>query len=67
MNDLVAGWPDRLRRELAGYASLALENISREFPAYIPAPMAAPGDFTLRPRDRRPVRASCRRCGTRPS
>ena len=55
MSDLATGWLDRLRPELAGYASVALDNISREFPAYISASMTAPGDFTLRPRDRNPV------------
>jgi hypothetical protein len=55
MSDLAAAWLDRLQPELAGYAGVALENISREFPAYMSAMMAAPGDFPFRPRDRNPV------------
>ena len=55
MSDLAAYWLDRLRPELAGYASVALENIGREFPAHISGTMTAPGDFPLRPRDRNPV------------
>ena len=35
MSSLAAGWLDRLRPELAGYARVALENIGREFPAHI--------------------------------
>ena len=52
---LAAGWLDRLRPELAGYARAALDNIGREFPAYLSVTMAAPGDFPVRPRDRNPV------------
>ncbi len=55
MSDLAAGWLDRLRPELAGYARLALANIDREFPAHICATVTAPGDFPLRPKDRNPV------------
>jgi len=55
MSGLAAYWLDRLRPELAGYASVALENIGREFPAHISSTMNAPGDFPLRPRDRNPV------------
>jgi hypothetical protein len=55
MSDLAAYWLDRLRPELAGYASVALENIGREFPAHISSTMTAPGDFPFRPRDRNPV------------
>lgn len=55
MSDLAAGWLDRLRSELTGYAGVALENISREFPAHISSMMTAPGDFPIRPRDRNPV------------
>ncbi len=55
MSDLAAGWLDRLRPELSGYANVALANIGREFPAYISSTMTAPGDFPLRPRDRNPV------------
>ena len=36
MSSLTAGWLDRLRPELAGYADVALDNIGREFPAHIP-------------------------------
>ena len=52
---LAAGWLDRLRPELAGYARAALDNIGQEFPAYISTTMTAPGDFPFRPRDRNPV------------
>src|ERR1700677_807813 len=55
MSSLAAGWLDRLRPELAGDASGALENINRQFPAYIVTRMNAPGDFPHRPRDRTPV------------
>ena len=55
MSDLAAYWLNRLRPELAGYASVALENISREFPAHVSSTMTAPGDFPVRPRDRNPV------------
>jgi hypothetical protein len=55
MSDLAAVWLERLRPGLAGYASIAVENISREFPAFISTTMTAPGDFPLRPRDRNPV------------
>jgi Protein of unknown function (DUF2891) len=55
MSDLAAYWLDRLRPELAGYASVALENIGREFPAHVSSMMTAPGDFPFRPRDRNPV------------
>jgi hypothetical protein len=55
MSDLAGGWLVRLRPGLAGYARIALENIGREFPAYISSTMTGPGDFPLRPRDRNPV------------
>jgi Protein of unknown function (DUF2891) len=55
MSAHAAGWLERLRPELAGYARVALDNIGREFPAYISATMTAPGDFPFRPRDRNPV------------
>jgi hypothetical protein len=55
MSNLASGWLDRLRPELAGYASVALENIDREFPAHVITMMNEPGDFPLRPRDRNPV------------
>ena len=54
-SELAAGWLGRLRSSLAGYARIALENIDREFPAYISSTMTAPGDFPYRPRDRNPV------------
>ena len=54
-SELAAGWLGRLRSSLAGYAGVALENIDREFPAYISSTMTAPGDFPHRPRDRNPV------------
>jgi hypothetical protein len=54
-SDLAGEWLDRLRPELAGYARAALDNIGREFPAYIPTTMTAPGDFPFRPRHRNPV------------
>ena len=53
--DLAAEWLDRLRPEAGGYARLALENITREFPALVSALMTAPGQFPSRPRDRTPV------------
>ena len=55
MSTLAAGWLDRLRPELAGYARVALENIDREYPAHVITMMNAPGDFPFRPRDRNPV------------
>jgi hypothetical protein len=55
MSGLAGGWLDRLRPELAGYAGVALENIEREFPAFVTSVMTIPGDFPLRPRDRNPV------------
>lgn len=53
--DLAAEWLDRLRPEAGGYARLALENITREFPSMVSALMTAPGQFPSRPRDRTPV------------
>ena len=53
--DLATEWLDRLRTEAGGYARLALENITREFPAQVSALMTAPGQFPSRPRDRTPV------------
>ena len=55
MSSLAAGWLDRLRPELAGYASVAIDNIGREFPAHVIHLMNKPGDFPFRPRDRNPV------------
>jgi hypothetical protein len=55
MSNLAAGWLDRLRPELAGYAGVALDNIGREFPAHISSMMTKPGDFPFRPKDRNPV------------
>jgi len=55
MSDLAAGWLDRLRPELAGYAGVAMDNIGREFPAHVSSMMTKPGDFPFRPRDRSPV------------
>jgi hypothetical protein len=55
MSDRAAGWLDRLRPELAGYAGVALDNIGREFPAHISSMMTKPGDFPFRPKDRNPV------------
>jgi hypothetical protein len=55
MSAHAAGWLERLRPELAGYARAALDNIGQEFPNYISATMTAPGDFPFRPRDRNPV------------
>ena len=55
MRSLAAGWLDRLRPELAGYAGVAIDNIGREFPAHISSMMTRPGDFPLRPKDRNPV------------
>jgi hypothetical protein len=52
---LAAEWRGRLRAEADGYARLALENISREFPALVSVLMTAPGQFPHRPRDRTPV------------
>ena len=53
--NLAAEWLDRLRPELDGYARLALENITREFPTLVSALMTGPGEFPDRPRDRTPV------------
>lgn len=55
MSGLAAGWLDRLRPELGAYASVAIANIGREFPAHISSMMTRPGDFPFRPRDRNPV------------
>ena len=55
MSGLAAGWLNRLRPELTGYASVAIDNIGREFPAHIVHRMNKPGDFPFRPRDRNPV------------
>jgi hypothetical protein len=55
MSGLAAGWLDRLRPELAGYAGVALDNIGREFPAHISSMMTKPGDFPFRPKERNPV------------
>src|ERR1700677_1745782 len=55
MSSLAAGWLDPLRPELGGYAGGGLENIDREFPAYVITMTNAPGDFPSRPRDRNPV------------
>ena len=55
MSSLAAGWLDRLRPELAGYARVALANIEREYPAHIIHLMNEPGDFPIRPSDRNPV------------
>jgi hypothetical protein len=55
MSELAAGWLDRLRPELAGYARVALDNIAREFPSHVTSMMTAPGDFPDRPRARNPV------------
>jgi hypothetical protein len=55
MSSLATGWLDRLRRELAGYARVALDNIGREYPAHVIHLMNEPGDFPFRPSDRNPV------------
>ena len=55
MRSLAAGWLERLRPELAGYARVALDNIGREYPAHIIHLMNEPGDFPFRPSDRNPV------------
>jgi hypothetical protein len=52
---LAADWLDRLRPSVADYAAVALDNIGREFPAFVTSTMTAPGDFPFRPRDRNPV------------
>jgi hypothetical protein len=52
---LAGQWLDRLRPEFGGYAAVALDNIGREFPAFISSTMTAPGDFPHRPKDRNPV------------
>jgi hypothetical protein len=46
---------ERLRPGLGGYARLALDNIGREFPAYVTVLLTGPGEFPARPRDRTPV------------
>jgi hypothetical protein len=53
--DLAAEWRTRLRAEADGYARLALENIAREFPAYMLVAMDRPGDAPHRPRDWMPA------------
>jgi len=55
MSSLAAGWLDRLRPELAGYARVAVDNIGLEYPAHIVHTMNEPGDFPFRPSDRNPV------------
>jgi hypothetical protein len=53
--DVAAQWRDRLGAEADGYARLALENITREYPTLVSALMTGPGQFPDRPRDRTPV------------
>ena len=53
--DLAAEWLSRLRPELDGYARLALQNITREYPTQVSALMTGPGQFPHQPRDRTPV------------
>jgi Protein of unknown function (DUF2891) len=52
---LAEEWLERLRPELGGYARQALDNIGREFPAYVTVLLTGPGEFPARPRDRTPV------------
>lgn len=52
---LAGQWLVRLRPGLGGYATVAVENIGREFPSHISSTMREPGDFPRRPRDRNPV------------
>lgn len=54
-SELADEWLDRLRPRFGDYATVALENIGKEFPGYISKTMTAPGDFPNRPRDRNPV------------
>lgn len=59
MSDVPSGlagqWLERLRPEFAGYATVALDNIVREFPFGLYVAMREPGDFPQRPSDRYPV------------
>ena len=48
---LATQWQARLSAEADGYARLALENITREYPALVSALMTGPGQFPHRPRD----------------
>ena len=55
MSDLAGQWRDELRPRFAQYATVALENIGKEFPSHISSMMREPGDFPHRPKDRNPV------------
>jgi hypothetical protein len=53
--NLVAEFGARLRAEAPAYADVAMENIVREYPAYVTGTLNAPGDALIRPRERSPV------------
>jgi hypothetical protein len=48
-------WYLILRDRAAGYAGIAIDNITREFPSQLLHTMRGPGDFPYRPADRTPV------------
>src|SRR5215471_6277936 len=50
-----ASWEAILRANAGEYARVALQNITREFPAAVSHTMQSPGDFPHRPRERTPV------------
>ncbi|MGD0559114.1 MAG: DUF2891 domain-containing protein [Streptosporangiaceae bacterium] len=53
--DLAAEFGARLRAEAPAYAKVAMENIVREYPAYVTGTLTGPGELLTRPRDRSPV------------
>jgi hypothetical protein len=52
---LIEDWAAVLRREAAGYAQVALDNIGREFPTIVRHLMTGPDDVAVRPRELTPV------------
>jgi hypothetical protein len=54
-DELVSEWAAVLRREAAGYARVAMDNIGREFPTVARHLMTGPDDLPVRPRELTPV------------
>jgi len=54
-DELADDWAAVLRREAAGYARVALDNIGREFPTVARHLMTGPDDLPRRPRELTPV------------
>lgn len=55
MTALTGQWQAELRPSFAQYATVAVDNIYKEFPSHVSSLMTGPGDFPDRPRDRHPV------------